>query len=1172
MTSRLHDSAGLSPEQQFALLAELPVGGAGAPLGGTPGGLATAMAFFPAAIGGETLQARLERALVAAINRHDALRGAIAFDGSGQTTLAEPYALQWDTLPPDAHHSDAPLRRWYAIQRAKPFDLARGETIRAAIVVSEDGARVALAAARVVADEASLFTLLGELSERSKRADLAHDGAPGPGHDGTVDDAVPFQYSQFVDWRLAWAADDSAADGAAYWRDYLTSVAGTAQTLKAGLAIVDERIGGDSAAEDVTSNDTFRRLDAATMQSLSDWAESIDVDIESVLVAAWWILLHRLSGNGAVAGAWYHDCRTDYDEMRHAIGAFEVALPVVDAFADPTEPVDAVVARFARTLESHRDWQEAWPLPGDAERDYLRIGFARRDIPLGQAGWVHEEAPDLATGPAALTLPGASSMSPDAPAPAAAAAAAVTAVAPVPSLATALLLQADFADGTPREIRIRHRSDAIDSRAAAVVLDQYLTLLNGLPRSAQACVSALSLESGSADAVLGVMAGTSRDVGSALLPARIADWSRRTPDAPALIAGDLTLSYAALARRVDQFAAGLAAQGVVPGDTVAMALPRSINLVVTLLAIWRVGAAYLPLDPLWPASRRIDILASAAPRLVVTASGTASLPLDETAGVTHLTWREIEAVPASIASLPVPDASRSDLAYVLFTSGSTGKPKGVMIEHGALLNYTVAVSDALSLDTCRRFAMTSSVAADLGNTMLFGALFNGVALVIASDADLADSVSFAAFMQRHAIDCMKFVPSHLDALLENGDSSSSSSSGSGSGSVGEHIRARIPLPATIVLGGEPASERLLARLARSVPSIRVFNHYGPTETTIGVAVHACTPTLAPEIRNARAGRGLPLTSALANCRLHVLDDTLRPAAVGAIGHLYVGGAQLARGYVGRAPTEGFVDDPFEPGAQLYATGDLARRRADGAIELAGRADDQVKIRGFRVEPAEIERALLALPRVRQAVVRPWRHDPSRLLAYLVADEPIATDDQSALLAGWRNLLRTTLPDYMVPATLLLLDALPRLVNGKVDRAALPVPDSLDAPGAGSNAARVPPRTAVETWLLNTVGELLGREALSMTDDFFELGGHSLLVVRLATRIRKLLKVDVAPAMIFDCPRLVDLAAAIVDAENEPGAAERVAQWRLDFDALEPAQREALLAEARLATPTEITPS
>jgi amino acid adenylation domain-containing protein len=570
---------------------------------------------------------------------------------------------------------------------------------------------------------------------------------------------------------------------------------------------------------------------------------------------------------------------------------------------------------------------------------------------------------------------------------------------------------------------------------------------------------------------------------------------RRAPGAPALVAGEQRLSYDQLNRRANSIAHLLLELGVVPGDAVGVCLERSADLVAAMLGILKAGGAYVPLHPDHPAERLAEQLQSSGARLLI-----APAPLDRFAG----TLLSLEDRGERLATLPDTDpdpvVGPDDTAYVLFTSGSTGAPKGVAVTHRNLVNYTAHMIETLGRDGTTSglsFGSVSAVSTDLGNTAIFPALAGGGCLHLIPTEVATDGAAFAAYMAGAPLDVLKIAPSHLSSLLD--------------AAAGAPILPRRQL----VIGGEALSWELARRvLAAGGP--RVLNHYGPTEATVG----CCTYELDLD-RPRPPARTVPIGRPISNTTAHVLDRLMEPVPVGVAGELYVGGAGVARGYVGQPEqtAAAFVADPFSEDreARLYRTGDLARRLPDGSIEFLGRVDQQVKIRGYRVEPAEVQAVLMRQQGVRQAaVLAAGEGESTRLVAYVVAGEG------EVLPGSLQEALARTLPAYMIPSQTAVLDALPLTPNGKLDRAALP---SLDAPPAG--AARSEPLTGLQAQLAAVWGELLECE-LGPDDDFFQAGGHSLLAIRLIARIRAELGVKLTLKALIEAPTIGELAARIED--------------------------------------------
>lgn len=678
-------------------------------------------------------------------------------------------------------------------------------------------------------------------------------------------------------------------------------------------------------------------------------------------------------------------------------------------------------------------------------------------------------------------------------------------------------------------LTLEANSAVYSAASLEVLLEQLRTLLENLPADGAIALADLPLIGAHERQRLLALAPNPNQA----VPAPSGEWlgqclarhAQQTPQAMALSDGRQRLDYATLQQTVTRMAGWLQGQGVSVGQCVAIESERSVQGVLHILAILSVGAYYLPLEPSWPPERRHDLLTRAAPALVLCdpASSSAKGPWPS-AGLEQAT------VDAQLPFQP-PALTDQHLAYLLFTSGSTGAPKGVLVEQGALRNYAQAAVTALGLEPGIRLAFTSPLTVDLGHTLLFGAWQVGAELLIAAQDDLCDGAAFSRFLDRERPHVAKFVPSHLAALLEGNTP---------------------PLPDVLILGGEATPRRLVEQLFAQAPTLRLFNHYGPTETTVGVLYHPIAmDTPQPEDR-------VPLSRVLDGNRVYLLDEYLRLVPTGALGELYIGGAQLCRGYLGEANAECFVDDPFVPGQRLYRSGDLGRYRAEGGLQLVGRQDHQVKLRGQRIELGEIEAALLALPGVDQAVARLWSpsEGTASLIAYVVLGQGAADEPLPSLLAA----LAERLPEAMCPTRLLPLPSLPRLANGKVDRHALPDPGQL----ALRHPARAP-ADELQACLRDAMAELLGcaPATLGVDDDFFEVGGHSLLVIKLVARLRTMFKLEVPPGLVFDHPNAAALAAALGQLA-EPVRLEKIARLHRQLDALSDEERAELLAKARTA--------
>ncbi len=569
------------------------------------------------------------------------------------------------------------------------------------------------------------------------------------------------------------------------------------------------------------------------------------------------------------------------------------------------------------------------------------------------------------------------------------------------------------------------------------------------------------------------------------------------PERSAVVWEDRTLTYGELNACANRLAKRLLDLGIGPDDRVALCLERSHESVVALLAVLKAGGAYLPLDPLQPRQRLTLLLEESEARVLVTQEQ--FLALFPEPHVPVLCLDSHEDLSRMSLENPAGGAQPENLAYVLFTSGSTGLPKGVAVEHRQLLNYVVTAMDRLDLPPGGSFATVSTLAADLGNTMIFPALCMGGCLHIVSSERISDPEGFAEYVANRGIDCLKIVPSHLQALLTGS------------------CPARALPRRRLILGGDALSWELAGRVRELKPECAIFNHYGPTETTVGVL--ACP---VPDERQWALAAMVPLGRPMANSQIYLLDDALRPVPTWVPGELYVGGMGLARGYL-RHPeltSARFVPHPFGgPGDRLYRTGDLARWLPNGMVEFLGRVDGQVKIRGFRVETGEVEAMLRQYPSVREAVVLARRDDQGepRLVAYVVTDRPQPPAGEL------RSHLAERLPEPMVPSTFVFLKSLPLNANGKVDRSALPAPD---AASPELHSAFVAPATETERLIAEIWQELLGKKRVGATDDFFALGGHSLLGVQLISRLRETFQVEIPMRRVFDETTVRRLAGVV----------------------------------------------
>lgn len=665
--------------------------------------------------------------------------------------------------------------------------------------------------------------------------------------------------------------------------------------------------------------------------------------------------------------------------------------------------------------------------------------------------------------------------------------------------------------GTDIELDVEYATDIFDASTVRRLVARFEQLLVAAATDPELPTSHLELVSPpERRQVLRAGNGPQRPLADVPLGAMFTAQAVRTPNAVAVTADGQDISYAQLDARSDDLAYVLRANDVQVEDLVAVALPPGIELVIAVLGVLKTGAAYVPIDPSYPARRISFMVSDAKPAVVLSTSaawdmsagpGVPTIALDE-----PRTWAELPPGRAP-SDMNTRQLDPDNAAYVIYTSGSTGIPKGVVVSHRSVANYLSFAVDAYP--SLRRGALLhSSISFDLSVTALFGTLLFGGRLHLIPPLDgrvAADFVSDeGAFL--------KVTPSHLSLLnsLATQDSS-----------LGD-----------LVTGGEPLPGETVQAWRARHPGTHIVNEYGPTETTVG-----CTAlSLAPG--NPIPGGILPIGRPIPNTRIYVLDERCQPVGIGITGELYVAGACVARGYLGRAAltAQRFVPCPFEAGQRMYRTGDLARWDGHGQLRFSGRVDHQVKVRGHRVEPDEIEVALVDHPAISRAVVvgRPDRLGDLRLHAYveLAASHTLLTpDDLKRHLGG-------SLPSYMVPSHYVFLDQLPLTDNGKVDRDALPDPSAVGDTRRDKPAAMVAPGGDLESLVAVLFADALGREMVLADDDFFRLGGDSLTVVRVIHLVRETLNEEPDHALLFEAPTPALFARAILCRAEDPADVEK----------------------------------
>ncbi|MET0395456.1 MAG: non-ribosomal peptide synthase/polyketide synthase [Longimicrobiaceae bacterium] len=1009
----------------------------------------------------------LERALSEIARRHEALRTVFRSAGGEPVQVVRapapvrvPVA---DLRRLGAAAREAEVLRLAAGEAARPFDLARGPLLRAAAVrLAEPEWAVFFTMHHIASDGWSTGVLVRELSELY--------GALAEGREPRLPE-LPVQYADYAAWQRAWLAGDVLEAQLAWWRERLRGAPPllelpTDRPRPQGMDPRGAVVGIDLPAELSRDLEALSRREGATLFMtllagvqvvLARWSGQDDVVVGSPIANRTRLETEKLIGFFVNTLAMRTDLAGD-PTVRELLG--RVRRGALGAYQHQDVPFERLVEELVteRSLAHPPLFQVLFALQ-NADAGELRLGALEME-PL--AAWAEGAKFDLT-------------------------------------------INVGWGEGRVAG-SVQFRTSLWERATVERMVEHLAAALRGMAAAPERRVSALELlGAGEREQVLRAWNATEAEYPvrgglAALFEAQAA----RTPDAPALVFLDRALSYAELERESGRLARHLAALGVGPDARVGLCAERSPEMAVGALATIRAGAAYVPLDPAYPAERLAYMLDDSACRVLLTqarlvprlpAHGAEVVLLD---GEHDSTEEESAVAGCSLFPVPCP----LSLTYVIYTSGSTGRPKGVAMPQRPLLNLLAWQLREWSRRPAARTLQFASISFDVSFQEMFSTWGSGGTLVVVPEETRADMAALALLVQRERIERV-FLPfvalQHLaGAALEQGIVP---------GALREIVTAGEQLRVT---------EQVRAWLA-AMPGCELVNQYGPSETHVASALRlrgepAEWPSL-PAI-------GRPI----ANTRLYVLDGSLRPAPVGVPGELYLGGDGLARGYLGRADltAASFVPDPFggdaRGGARLYRTGDRARWLPGGEVEFLGRVDQQVKVRGFRIEPGEVEAALEGHPAVRQALVAAYEHAPGdrRLVGYVVPEEGAEAPGAAAL----RGFLGARLPEHMVPAAFVVLEALPLTPSGKIARRGLPAPDAM------AGEAYVAPRTPTEEALAGIFGEVLRVERVGVHDDFFALGGHSLLATQVVSRARRTLGVEVPLRAVFAAPTVAALAARV----------------------------------------------
>ncbi len=1006
----------------------------------------------------------LKRCLDEIVRRHETLRTRFAEHGDETVQIVDPPrpqplpVIDLTVLP--AAVREVELGRRATWEAVRLFDLAGGPLLRTTLVrLACDRHVFLLNQHHIVSDGWSIAVLVREIGVLYRA--FACGEAPA-----SLLPELPVQYADFAVWQRRWLEGEVLERQVAYWREKLAGVASLELPIDRPRAAVRSPRGAQWSVA----------LPKSLFEALEALSRERGVTLFMTLLAAFQVLLHRYSGQSDVAvGSPIAGRRVR--EVEDLIGFFVNTLVFRSDFS--TSPafvtlLDAV-REGALAAYAHQD------LPFEHLVEALHPERDRSRTPLFQVMLVLQNAPLEDLEIEGLTFKPLRTDSGTA------------------KFDLTLSLVESPPGGTEGLVgSLEYATDLFDATTVARLAGHLKTLLAALVARPEARIATLELltpaERWQLRAEWNAMECDYPGQDECLHRFFEAQVSR-SPEAVALVSDESRLTYRELDERANRLGRYLRSLGVAPEVVVALCAERSPEMVVAVLGILKAGGAYLPLDPSSPAERLAFMIRDSGAQVLVTyAEAAARLP--EEARDLRVVSLESEgpAVDRQEAASLNRGAEADGLAYVIYTSGSTGRPKGVMISHRAITNHMLWMWRRFHLTAADTVYFKTPFSFDASVWELFLPLCCGARLAVARPGGHQDSTYLAESAVRHGVTVLQLVPSMFRVFVE------------------EATLEKIPLR-LLFAGGEALPTKLAKRFHRRRPDVGLYNLYGPTEATIDATFG--------DSRNACPGGTVEIGWPVANVRVQLLDAALQPVPVGVAGELHVGGLALARGYLERPglTAERFVPDPFAgPGERLYKTGDLARRRGDGRIEFLGRIDHQVKIRGFRIELGEVEVPLAAHPAVREAVVLAREDVPGekRLVAYVVLAAGASAD--ASELHGH---LAEKLPGHMVPSAFVVLEEMPLLPNGKVNRQALPAPEArLD------EESYVAPRTATEEALAAIFEELLRLPRVGVTDDFFALGGHSLLATRVVSRLRRDFSVELTLSDFFDAPRIAELTARI----------------------------------------------
>jgi amino acid adenylation domain-containing protein len=1007
----------------------------------------------------------LQASFAALIERHESLRTGFAVDESGKVlqTIKAPFELSLAAEDVQGI-DDAALKTLIQEEIAQPFDLLQGPLLRVRVLRLGPEEHVLVAVQHhIVSDGVSMQVMVDELIQLYAGISRGQPVALAP---------LPIQYADYALWQRSWMDAGERERQLAYWAERL---GGEASVLELPLDHVRP------ASQSFRGASLDISLPSALSKGLQDVARREGVTLFMLLLASFQTLLHRYSGQGDIRVG-VPIANRNRQETEGLIGFF-VNTQVLRAELDEQLRFSDLlqqVKQHALGAQAHQD------LPFEQLVEALAPTRSLSRSSLFQVMFNHQTG--AAAQPKAVKMPGLS-------------------VAPVSwdSHAAPFDLTLDTYESSDAiSASLVYATDLFEAATISRMAEHWQSLLAGIVAKSDQRIGELPM--------LGREEFQHLQRSNVLAPMdllpvheRFARMAATQPHSVAVRCAGQQLTFAELDARANRLAQRLQIDGVGPEVRVGIALPRNPQMLVAMLAVLKTGAAYVPLDASYPRERLAYLLEDSGVALLLTDSTLlARLPLAD--GLNSLCLDGLDTREFADTA-PAVTVHEHSLAYVIYTSGSTGQPKGVCVAHGPLAMHCQAIGQryAMTPNDCELHFM--SFAFDGAHERWITPLTHGSSLLLRDDSLWTAEQTYRA-MHQHGVTVAAFPPAYLQQLAEFAEAQ------------GNPPQVRI-----YCFGGDAVPNDSFERVRRALAPQHIINGYGPTETVV-------TPLLWKANRDTTCGAAYaPIGLRVGERSTWVLSAELNPVPQGVAGELYLGGYGLARGYLDRPgmTAERFVPDPFgEPGARLYRSGDQVRLRADGVFDYQGRVDNQVKVRGFRIELGEIEARLMALDSVREAVVLAQDGpNGAQLVGYIVASHPVAVAEEGAWREQIRASLKHSLPDYMVPAYLMLLTQIPLTPNGKVDRKGLPKPDA-----SLLQQTYVAPVSELEQQTAQIWAEVLKLERVGMTDHFFELGGHSLLVTQVLSRVRQTLQLDVPLKALFEhstlgafCEHLAQAASA-----------------------------------------------